>query len=173
MFKSKKMVTEASAPFPPHGMLVASATLQGNALHPKITGTVRFYKAQGGTVVEVDVDGLPPYTPAIGNTPPVGPFGFHIHEHKTCGLVGGGDPFAAAGSHYNPTGQPHGNHAGDLPVLFSNHGRAQLSVYTDKFKPEDVIGRTVMIHQHPDDFRTQPAGDSGTRMACGAIVAVS
>ncbi|WP_201260037.1 superoxide dismutase family protein [Tissierella sp. P1] len=44
-----------------------------------------------------------------------------------------------------------------------------MSFFTDKFKPEDIIGRSVIIHQNPDDYRTQPAGNSGKRIACGVI----
>lgn len=70
---------------------------------------------------------------------------------------------------YNEDTLPHGNHIGDFPVLFSNNGYARMSFFTDKFKPEDIIGRSVIIHQNPDDYRTQPAGNSGKRIACGVI----
>jgi Cu-Zn family superoxide dismutase len=75
----------------------------------------------------------------------------------------------AAGDHWNPTLQPHGNHAGDFPALISNHGRAYMTFFTDKFRVADVIGKAVIIHQSPDDFRTQPAGAAGKRLACGII----
>ncbi|NLG83160.1 MAG: superoxide dismutase family protein, partial [Firmicutes bacterium] len=65
--------------------------------------------------------------------------------------------------------QPHGNHAGDFPVLFSNHGRARMGFFTDRFKVVDVVGRAAIIHENPDDYRTQPAGASGRRLACGVI----
>ena len=45
-----------------------------------------------------------------------------------------------------------------------------MAVYTDRFYPEDVIGKTVVIHEKPDDFRTQPSGDSGEKIACGKIM---
>jgi Cu-Zn family superoxide dismutase len=79
------------------------------------------------------------------------------------------DPFMDAGSHWNPDNQPHGNHAGDFPVLFSNNGQAKMKFFTDRFKVRDVIGKTVIIHQSPDDYRTQPSGNSGKRLACGII----
>jgi Cu-Zn family superoxide dismutase len=120
--------------------------------------------------VEIEVEGLPPFKPATSRSPQIGPFGLHIHEHGHCGEGGGKEPFALAGGHYNPDHQPHGNHAGDLPVLFSNNGAAQMSVYTSRFKPEQVIGRSIVIHQSPDDFRTQPSGNSGLRIACGEIL---
>lgn len=74
-----------------------------------------------------------------------------------------------SGGHWNPTGAPHGNHAGDFPVLFSNHGKAQMCFLTDKFPVADIIGKAVVIHENPDDYRTQPAGSSGRRIACGII----
>jgi Cu-Zn family superoxide dismutase len=64
---------------------------------------------------------------------------------------------------------PHGNHAGDFPVLFSNHGVARMCFFTDKFTVQDVLGKMLVIHENPDDYRTQPAGDSGRRLACGEI----
>ncbi|MBP3342443.1 MAG: superoxide dismutase family protein, partial [Peptococcaceae bacterium] len=60
-------------------------------------------------------------------------------------------------------------HAGDLIPLLSVGGKAWSSFYTGRFYPEDIIGRTVVIHNMPDDFRSQPAGDSGEKIACGVI----
>lgn len=95
--------------------------------------------------------------------------GFHVHQIGLCEITDPQNPYISAGEHYNPTNQPHGNHAGDFPVIFSNDGYARTSFFTDKFKPVDIIGRSVIIHQNPDDFRTQPSGNSGKRMACGII----
>lgn len=149
---------------------VASAAISGSEATPGVNGTVYFYTAPGGTIVSTNVAGLPPITlPTQENPTQTGPFGFHIHEGAACGSGQGDMAFSAAGSHYNPTDQPHPLHAGDLPVLFPNNGRSLMQVYTDRFIPEEVIGRTVVLHQGPDDFRTQPAGDSGPRMACGPI----
>ena len=78
-------------------------------------------------------------------------------------------PFEAAGGHWNPTNQPHGNHAGDFPVIFSNGGFARMNFFTNKFRVNDVIGKSVVLHLNPDDYRTQPAGDAGKRVACGVI----
>ena len=81
------------------------------------------------------------------------------------------DPFADTGSHYNPGGCEHPQHAGDFPPLFENDGYALTMFYTNRFVPEEVEGRCVVIHAMPDDFRTQPSGDSGMKIACGVIVA--
>jgi Cu-Zn family superoxide dismutase len=147
----------------------AYAILRGGPLAPDIRGIVTFECVSNGTLVCVNVKGLPCYRPGQYGRQPIGPHGFHIHEHGNCQIGDPENPFMAAGEHYNPTGQPHGNHAGDLPVLFSNNGRAFMTVFTNKFLVADVIGRSVIIHQNPDDFRTQPAGNSGKKLACGVI----
>jgi len=147
----------------------AYAEIIGGPLAPELRGFVYFRDVQGGTEVCVEVTGLPKYRPAEGDKGPVGPHGFHIHEYGNCQIGDADDPFKAAGDHWNPTNQPHGNHAGDLPVLFSNDGKAVMCFFTNKFKPADVIGKAVIIHQSPDDYRTQPAGNAGKRLACGVI----
>lgn len=151
----------------------AYAWIRGGPLARQIQGYVTFMDAPGGTWVYVDVNGLPPYQPAQAGRPPIGPHGFHIHEGGNCEVGDPENPFTNVGGHWNPGNQPHGNHAGDLPVLFSNNGRAILYFFTDKFRVTDIIGRAVVIHENPDDFRTEPAGASGRRLACGVITAYS
>lgn len=79
------------------------------------------------------------------------------------------DPFADAMSHYNPNDCEHPHHAGDLPPLFGNDGFALLLFLTSRFSVDEIIGKTVIIHDQPDDFTTQPSGNSGTKIACGVI----
>ncbi len=148
----------------------AVAYIKGGPLAPNIRGMVRFEKAAGGTNVYVEITGLPCYKPAMGNNAPIGPHGFHIHENGTCEVGDPNNPFQAAGGHWNPYDQPHGNHAGDFPVLFSNDGVAIMEFFTDKFTVEDVVGKTIIIHENPDDYRSQPSGDAGKRLACGVIM---
>lgn len=150
---------------------VATARLHGAPWMPGITGIVRFMDAAGGAWICVQVGGLPPYRPARNGKPPIGPHGFHIHEFGDCSPGSPHDPFPGTGGHWNPTTQPHGNHAGDFPVLFSNQGRASMCFFTDRFRVAEVIGRAVVIHENPDDYRTQPAGASGRKIACGVIEA--
>lgn len=147
----------------------AMARIRGGPLAPQIEGIVYFMDVPGGTEVYVNVTGLPPYRPAPAGGQPIGPHGFHIHQNGNCQVGNPEDPFKAAGEHWNPTNQPHGNHAGDFPVLFSNNGIAMMCFFTNKFKPMDVVGKAVIIHENPDDYRTQPAGNSGKRLACGVI----
>ena len=60
-------------------------------------------------------------------------------------------------------------HAGDLPPLFGCNGYAVSIFLTDRFLVADVIGKTMILHDRPDDFKTQPAGDAGEKIACGVI----
>jgi len=147
----------------------AIADIRGGPLAPEISGYIMFTEAEGGTFVYADISGLPSYRPAQGDNPPIGPHGFHVHEHGRCEIGDPSDPFQAAGGHWNPTNQPHGNHAGDFPVLFSNNGRSLMQFFTNKFRINDVIGKAIIIHQNPDDYRSQPAGAAGKRLACGVI----
>lgn len=145
--------------FPPP---VARAAIRGDATHADLMGEVLFSPYGQGTLVTARVVGLP--TPGF--------LGFHIHTNGDCS-TGGDTPFSGAGGHYDPHNVPHPWHSGDLPPLLSSaKGVAFLSVYTDRFRPADVVGRSVIIHGMADDFRSQPAGDSGMRIACGPILAV-
>jgi Cu-Zn family superoxide dismutase len=147
----------------------AYAIIMAGPDYPSIKGLVTFADTPGGVFVCVDVAGLPPYKPAAGDKQPIGPFGFHIHEKGNCEIGDPAKPFEGSGEHWNPTNQPHGNHAGDFPVLIPSSGRAIMSFITGKFIVNDILGRSVVIHENPDDYRTQPAGNSGKRIACGTI----
>jgi len=138
--------------------LRAVARLRGGREAPGLTGEVQFFQRRDGVLVTVLVSGLPADNPD-------GFFALHIHMRDDCG----GADFAGTGGHFNPAGTPHPRHAGDLPPLLDCGGRAYLAVLTDRFTLTDVIGRTVVIHGGRDDFRTQPAGDAGMKIACGVI----
>lgn len=142
----------------------AYACITGSADYPSVCGNVLFYQTKAGVLVVVQIQGLPQGTgPCSSNV-----FGFHIHEKgPCCGTAE--DPFANVGSHYNPQGCPHPAHAGDLPPLFGNHGCAFMSVLTSRFTVCEILRRTVIIHGSPDDFTTQPSGNSGVKIACGQI----
>ena len=134
----------------------AVAYLRGNKDLPLLRGTVRFFQQRGGVLVVADISGLPKKD---------GFFGFHIHAGGSCA----GLDFPETMGHFNPLGAAHPNHAGDLPPLLGCNGKAYMQVLTDRFSIQDVLGRTVVIHSAPDDFKTQPAGNSGTKIACGEI----
>ena len=95
-------------------------------------------------------------------------FGFHIHDGSSCtGNLE--DEFANSGAHFNPNNCLHSYHAGDLPPLIENNGYAYMSVLLNKFKINDIISKVIIIHDMPDDFTSQPSGNSGTKIACGKI----
>lgn len=150
--------------------LGAVATIRGSSKYPNIKGYVWFLELEDGVEVCAEIYGLPVYKPKTATTPQIGPHGFHIHEGTSCGDPGGNNPFSEAGPHYNPTNQPHGNHVSDLPVLIPSDGRAQMCFYTNKFTVDEIIGKTIVIHESPDDYTTQPSGNSGMKIACGKII---
>src|SRR5207237_727941 len=130
-----------------------------------VTGTVKFTQSGDKVHMEARVAGLTP-----------GAHGFHIHEKGDCSSGDG----MSAGGHFNPLSKPHAHvatperHAGDLPPLEANaSGVAALDADLDVIKvgagPTDVIGHAVIVHAAPDDFTTQPTGNSGARVACGVI----
>ena len=105
--------------------------------------------------------------------------GFHVHESGDCSLP----DFASAGAHFNPTMDPHGGpkskarHLGDLPnAKADKNGRALIDVtvkgpnLVDKDgAPTAILGKALVVHAMRDDYKTQPSGDSGARVACGVI----
>lgn len=134
----------------------ARAEIKGGKDYPEIEGSVLFFNLGEGVVVMADIGNLPKTETNI--------FAFHIHEGERCD-----DNFSITGGHFNPTNQPHPNHAGDMPPLFSNNGNAWLAFFTQRFNLDEIINRTVVIHDSADDFSTQPAGNSGEKIACGTI----
>jgi Cu-Zn family superoxide dismutase len=111
------------------------------------------------------------------NLPPNGEFGFHIHEKGDCSAPDA----SSAGPHFNPTSAEHGNpqgdahHSGDMLNLKSDaQGVANVDVHVSGVtlssgQPNDVFGRAVVLHEKADDYASQPAGNSGARIACGVI----
>jgi Cu-Zn family superoxide dismutase len=143
----------------------ASATLAGRS-GSAVSGSVNFVEVAGGVKIEAQVAGLTP-----------GEHGFHVHEVGDCSAP---DATSAKG-HFNPTGMAHGkhdnavHHGGDMPNLVANtQGEAHYSVELKGMSligANSVIGRSVVIHADPDDYQSQPAGNSGKRIACGVIAA--
>lgn len=151
----------------PDEPLRATAALQPTK-GSKAFGEVTFEQEGDKVHLLVNVQGLKP-----GQA-----HGFHIHAVGDCSSGDG----MSAGGHFNPAGKPHGDpaggehHAGDLPALQadkSGHAKAEATVsgVTLEPGPTSLIGRAVIIHADPDDFKTQPTGNSGARIACGVIKA--
>jgi superoxide dismutase, Cu-Zn family len=150
------------------GSAVAQETTKAIAvLHPasgsKVTGTVTFTKTNDTVLVVADITGLTP-----------GKHAFHIHEFGDCSAPDA----ASAGSHFNPTKQPHGapdspeHHAGDFGNLEADSsGKAHLELKSTmlKFSGESsILGHAVIVHEKVDDW-SQPVGNAGGRQACGVI----
>jgi Cu-Zn family superoxide dismutase len=105
--------------------------------------------------------------------------GFHIHENGVCTAP----DFKSAGEHFNPTRDEHGGpksdkrHLGDMPnAKADDSGRATIDItladatLEDKDGgPNQILGKAIVVHAMPDDYKTQPSGGSGDRIACGVI----
>jgi Cu-Zn family superoxide dismutase len=127
----------------------------------EVKGTVTFTKSGDGVKVVAEVSGLTP-----------GKHGFHVHEFGDCSAPDA----ASAGSHFNPTKDPHAGHdadkrhMGDLGNLEADSsGKARLELTDKKMKLSAVLGKAVIVHEKADDLKTQPTGDAGGRVACGVI----
>ena len=137
------------------------------AISPNPTiGKVTFTPLDHGVRVAGEVRGLAPNSE----------HGFHIHEKGDCGDNGN-----ASGGHFNPAGGIHGkfaapgSHAGELPSLMADaSGVARFRVDDHSISLTDgaannVLGRALVVHRDRDDYTTQPAGNSGPRIACAVI----
>jgi Cu-Zn family superoxide dismutase len=135
-------------------------------------GTLQMLFTSTGTRLLGTLAGLPP-----------GSHGFHVHEVGRCDATGS-TPFESAGDHYNPAGRRHGTlnpagpHTGDLPnVTVGADGRATLPDSgltvtmndTEKAGIFDTNGSALLLHASADDYRTDPSGNSGPRIACGVV----
>lgn len=138
----------------------AISYLKGGKENPKLKGTVEFFSWATGSIIKLEVVGLP-----IGELNDF--FGFHIHENGICEE---NNNYEIAGSHFDVDMNTHQNHVGDLPNIYSNNGYAFMLYYTNRFKPDDIIGKSVIIHRMVDDMVSQPSGNSGARIACGVII---
>ncbi|MFT3741729.1 MAG: superoxide dismutase family protein [Gammaproteobacteria bacterium] len=130
----------------------------------QVKGQVTFTPVKNGVKIVADFTGLTP-----------GLHGFHVHEKGDCSA-----PDAqSAGGHYNPTHLPHGapqakqRHEGDLGnVMADAKGQAhyeRIDAVIQLSGPDSIVGRSVIVHASTDDLHSQPAGNSGARVACGVI----
>lgn len=145
----------------------AIARIQGSDQYHSIRGEVLFYQLDQGVYIKAYILGLPD---TDSNGQPTKFHGFHIHEIGNCTSSTSSDPFPGTGDHFNPNNNDHPFHAGDLPPILSANGIGVLSVFTNSFRVIDIIERSIVIHEGPDDFTSQPAGMSGAKIACGVIL---
>jgi len=116
-------------------------------------------------------------TGEIGGLSPGSTHAIHIHEKGDCSAADA----SSAGGHFNPSAQPHGkvgsgaHHGGDMDNLVANaEGVAQVNAHAEGVTlgggaANDVAGKAVIVHAAADDYRTQPTGNAGGRVACGVI----
>ena len=145
----------------------AFAKIKGSNDYPHINGIAYFYKVRAGVLVSIQINGLP-VSDDICKKPI---FAVHIHSGGSC-TGNNTDPFADAMTHYNPNNCNHPYHAGDLPPIFGANGLGFSAFLTSRFSAEEIIRKVLIIHSSPDDFTTQPSGNSGTKIACGVIMPV-
>ena len=163
----------SSATFAVAADQVAPATTTG-------TGTAKFVGAKGedagkadlsttpaGVLINVEIKGLPASQWVA----------FHVHETGTCDAA---SHHESAGGHFNPDGKEHGYeaangpHAGDMPNQYVGaDGVLREQVINDAVTLDKgeagIVGRALMVHAKPDDYKTQPSGAAGDRLACGVI----
>lgn len=150
---------------PPAGADSASASLAEPG--GRAVGRATVARQSGGARVLVEVEGMA-----------AGTYGAHIHRTGRCE----GPTFDSAGAHWNPTGQQHGfrnpsgRHRGDLPNLVvgaDGRGRLAFTIRAAMLRGEagilDADGAAIVVHARPDDYRTDPSGNSGARIACGVL----
>ena len=139
----------------------ACAKISGSVAYSSITGEARFYQIPAGTLVAVQVFGLP----SVNDNCQGKIFAIHIHDGSNCS----GYRFEDTLGHYNPNECDQPYHEGDMPPLFGNNGFAYSVFLTGRFSVDEVIGKTVVIHRGLDDFTSQPSGNAGEKIACGRI----
>ncbi|HEX6748545.1 MAG TPA: superoxide dismutase family protein [Longimicrobium sp.] len=141
--------------------VTATAVMQDAA--GKELGTVTLTDAADGIAVSGAITGLPP-----------GEHGFHVHAVGQCA-----PPFESAGPHWNPSSKQHGTlnpagpHAGDLGNLNVGPAGTVTAAGTTRggrlSELLDADGAALVVHEKVDDYRTDPSGNSGARIACGVI----
>lgn len=162
------------------GVFCAFALASVASAAPGDKATARMTDRDGkalGTITLTETSQGVLLTGALTQLPP-GPHGFHLHGVGKCE-----PPFTSAAGHFNPDDKKHGfleasgHHAGDLPNLHvSSDGKANIDVLavglTLSGRTRNLLdqdGTAIVLHIKADDYKTDPAGDSGDRIACGVV----
>ena len=146
---------------------IATAQLQPTK-DSTVAGTINFSLVDGQLRASGDITGLKPDSE----------HGFHIHEKGDCSAPDG----TSAGGHFNPGSSEHGSisaamhHGGDMPNIKADaQGNAHIdgpvasNVNVGVGDGFDIVGRGLIVHADPDDYKTQPTGNAGARLACAVI----
>lgn len=161
VFSAAALIAGCATPTGPSATAQLQAT-KGNTAN----GTVNFVQNGDKVMVSLDIKGLKPGAE----------HGFHIHDKGDCSSGDG----MSTGGHFNPLTKGHGahgvneHHAGDLPALKADaNGMVKLNFQSSTIQVGDgatnIIGRGLIVHRDPDDYTTQPTGNSGPRIACAVI----
>jgi Cu-Zn family superoxide dismutase len=142
-------------------MAVLSST-QNSSVH----GAATFVRSGGVALVNVNLAGFKPNST----------HGLHIHDSGDCSARDG----SSAGGHFNPTSSDHGGsngrprHSGDLGNITADskgeiYATFEVGDIAFGTGADSIIGRGLIVHADVDDLKSQPAGNSGVRVACGLI----
>ena len=159
----------AAPPPPPAAASTAqqAVAVLASASGSRVSGKLTLAPMGDGVHISGEVGGLPANAQS----------GFHVHEKGDCSAVDA----TSAGAHFNPAASQHGragtatHHAGDMDNLVSDaSGVAKVNMHLRGVTlgggaANDIAGRAVIVHAAPDDYRTQPTGNAGARVACGVI----
>lgn len=161
----------ARTPWPARGTLDAAVVHLAAASGSLVSGSIRLEPVPRGVHLQGEIGGV-----AAGSV-----HGFHLHAIGDCSAADA----ASAGGHFNPTRSAHGragsamHHAGDIDNLVADaagvaHVEAVIAdVVLGGGGPNDILGRALVVHAAPDDYRSQPAGNAGARIACGVVQAAA
>lgn len=169
---STPSTVESSASAPAAGAPAASTARDASVVLAPASGSL-----VSGRLTAMPMDGGVHFSGEIGGLTPDGTHAIHVHERGDCSAADA----SSAGGHFNPTGAPHGqvgtptHHAGDMNNIVANaQGIARVDVHAQNVTlgggaSNDIAGLAVIVHGKADDYRSQPAGDAGARVACGVI----
>jgi len=161
-------------------VFAASCASPSTSEPPGITAVAKLQSTKGnsasGTATFVQRGDTVYVTANVTGLKPNADHGFHVHEKGDCSSGDG----MSTGGHFNPLAKPHAahdaadHHAGDLPSLKSDaYGNASLKFETKAISvgsgATDVVGKGLIVHRDADDYKTQPTGNAGPRIACAVI----